>query len=412
MNDGVVERRPTRLILYVGKGGVGKTTVAAATAARAAELGHRTLVVSTDLAHSLGDALAIELGSEPREIAPNLFAQEINVLDEARRSWGKVQDQLADLLAREGIPEVQADELAIIPGMEEVSALVEIGRKSRTGEFDCMIVDAAPTGETIRLLTMPESFLWYAGRIEEWRGRLNRLVGPFFRGLLPNLNVVDVVARLSTRIRGLREILIDPTRSSYRVVVTPESVVVKEARRAETYLNLFQYPVDAVVVNRVLPADDARGHPFLVSLLARQEAALESIEHAFATLPRFVAPWTREEPVGLPALSALARQLFGERDPTDVMHVGPTHEIERSGDAYVLRIPLRNVETGRLALTKRGDELYVDVGTVRRDITLPSVLAGLEPGTARVRQGVLEIPFESPDGTAVVERAAPAGPKA
>lgn len=401
-------RRATRLILYVGKGGVGKTTIAAATAARAAELGHRTLVVSTDLAHSLGDALALELGSEPREIAPNLFAQEMNVLDEARRSWGKVQDQLSDLLEREGLSQVQADELAIVPGMEEVSALVEIARRTRTGEFDCMVVDAAPTGETIRLLTMPESFLWYAGRIQEWRGRLNRLVGPFLRGLLPDFNIVDVVARLSTRIRGLREILIDPSRSSYRIVVTPESVVVKEARRAETYLNLFEYPVDAVVVNRVLPSDAANGNPFLATLLARQGSALESIEHAFATLPRFEAPWAGEEPVGLPALATLARHVFGDRDPTEVMHVGRTHEIERSGDAYVLRIPLRNVETGRLALTKRGDELYVDVGTVRRDITLPSALAALEPGTARVHQGVLEIPFESAGAESVGTARAPA----
>src|SRR5438105_4657005 len=185
------EGRGTRLILYVGKGGVGKTTMAAATAVRAAEMGHHTLVVSTDIAHSLGDVLDTPLGAEPQEVADRLDAQEINVLEEVRRTWGRFQDKLADFLRREGISDIQADELAIIPGMEEVAALVQIGRKSRTGEYDCIVVDAAPTGETIRLLSMPEAFQWYAGRIEAWRGRIVRLVGPFLRGMIPNLDVVD-----------------------------------------------------------------------------------------------------------------------------------------------------------------------------------------------------------------------------
>jgi arsenite-transporting ATPase len=199
----------SRLILYVGKGGVGKTSVAAATAVRAAELGHRTLVVSTDVAHSLGDALAAELGGAPRQVAERLHAQEIDVLEEARRSWGKVQAHLADMLRREGVPEVQADELAILPGMDELAALVEIGRRTRAGDFDCVVVDAAPTGETIRLLSTPESFQWYAARIEDWRARLTRFVGPLVRGLVPDLNIVDVMGRLAERVRELRVVLTD-----------------------------------------------------------------------------------------------------------------------------------------------------------------------------------------------------------
>src|SRR5438105_13789410 len=208
------EGRGTRLILYVGKGGVGKTTMAAATAVRAAEMGHHTLVVSTDIAHSLGDVLDTPLGAEPQEVADRLDAQEINVLEEVRRTWGRFQDKLADFLRREGISDIQADELAIIPGMEEVAALVQIGRKSRTGDYDCIVVDAAPTGETIRLLSTPESFQAYAGRLEGWRGRILGLAGPFLRNVLPGLNVVDVVGRLAARIKELRQVLTDPQQSS------------------------------------------------------------------------------------------------------------------------------------------------------------------------------------------------------
>jgi len=385
---------PTRLILYVGKGGVGKTTMAAATAVRAAALGHRTLVVSTDIAHSLGDVLQVELGAEPAEIGERLFAYEVNVLDEARRSWGKMQGQLADFLKREGVTEVQADELAIMPGMEEVAALVQIRRQSRTGQFDCIVVDAAPTGETIRLLSMPDSLLWYAGRLQEWRGRLMRFVGPLLRNALPDLNVIESMTQLAERTKELRQDLTNPERSSYRIVVTPDTMVIKEARRAETYLNLFDYPIDAVITNRVLPATNA-GNPYLDAMLARQQRAMAEVRSTFATLPLLEAPLSAEEPLGLSALAELSQQVFGDRDPTLVLHRGPTQHIERQGDGYLLQIPMPNVEVTRLSLLKRGDELYVDVGNFRREITLPLTLAALEPGTARVHAGMLEIPFSA-----------------
>ncbi|HLH22095.1 MAG TPA: ArsA family ATPase [Chloroflexota bacterium] len=393
-----------RLILYVGKGGVGKTTLAAATAVRAAALGHRTLVVSTDLAHSLGDVLASPLGAEPEPIAERLYAQEINVLEEARRSWGQVQGQLADFLRQAGVPDVQADELAILPGLEEVAALAQIGRASRSGQFDCVVVDAAPTGETIRLLSMPESLQWYAGRIQEWGRRLPRMVGPVLRRALPDLNVGAGLGHLTERVKELRALLGDPRHSSYRLVVTPDRMVLKEAERAETYLNLFDYPIDAVVLNRVLPAQEA-APPYLAALLTRQQALIAEIEQAFAALPILHAPLLTEEPVGQPALAALAQTIFGARDPTAVMHVGPTQRIEREGDQYVLRIVMPHVETRKLALTRRGDVLYVDIGNFRREIALPRVLAMLEPGVARLRAGMLEIPFKTPAD----EHPAPAG---
>lgn len=387
--------RPARLILYVGKGGVGKTTLAAMTATHAAKLGHRTLVISTDIAHSLGDVLNLRLQHEPQLVADGLFAQEINVLEEARRSWGKIQGEVSEFLRREGIPDVQADELAILPGMEEVAALVQIGKISRSGEYDCVVVDAAPTGETTRLLSMPETFHWYAGRLKAWRGRLNRFARGFLKNAMADLNVVDVLDDLAQRVRELRTTLTDARYSSYRIVVTPDRVVLKEAQRAETYLNLFEYPVDAVVINRLLPTE-ASGNAYLDALVARQTRTTSEVRNAFAGLPLIEVPLQAEEPIGVEALDLLARQVFADRDPTEVLHTGATRTIERDGHGYILRIPMPNVEPDRLALTKRAEELYVEIGNVRREIILPSALAALEPGVARMRAGMLEIPFIRP----------------
>lgn len=388
-------RRDARLILYVGKGGVGKTTLAAATAVRSAALGHRTLAVSTDLAHSLGDVFDAPLDGEPRELAPGLFAQEINILEEIRRSWGKVQVQLAEFLRNEGMSDIQADEVAVLPGMEEVAALVQIERQGRLGNYDCIIIDAAPTGETMRLLSLPESFQWYAARIREWRGRLGRMAGPLLNNLLPDLSVVDVLSRLASRVRSLREALINPERSTYRIVITPDRTVLREAQRAETYLNMFQYPVDSVFINRILPPVKVTG-TYLDVLIARQTQVLEEIRAAFGTLPVCAVSLTHEEPVGLERLGDLAHQVFGDEDPTRVMHTGPSLTIERRGEAYVLRIPMPNVEMNKLDLTRHGDGLYVDVGNFRRAVTLPLALADLTPGVARMRDGMLEIPFLQP----------------
>jgi arsenite-transporting ATPase len=292
------------------------------------------------------------------------------------------------------MPEIQADELAILPGMEEVAALIQIERTGRTGTYDCMVVDAAPTGETIRLLSLPESFQWYAGRIGAWRGRLTRLAGPLLSSMLPDLRVVDVMTQLAERVKTLRAALIDPQRSSYRLVLTPDRTVLREAQRAETYLNLFEYPVDAVLVNRLL-APSSSGDSYLDALVARQQRTMDDVRTAFAALPLFEVPLTAEEPVGLDALARLAEGVFGDRDPTEVLHVGATQRIERRGRGYVLRIPMPNVEVDRLELTKHGNELYVEVGTFRREVPLPLALAALEPGVARIRAGMLEIPFSA-----------------
>lgn len=392
---------PTRLVLYVGKGGVGKTTCAAASAVLAAALGHRTLVVSTDIAHSLADVLDVELGADASEVAPNLDAQEINVLEEARSTWGKVQSQLSDLLRREGVSDVQAEELAIVPGMDEIAALAQIARQVRLGKYECIIVDAAPTGETIRLLSMPESFRWYAGRIQEWRGRLMKLAGPFFRGALPDLDIVDAIDRLSLRVKDLRATLTDPMRSSYRIVVTPDRAVLKEAQRAETYLNLFDYPIDAVVVNRRVPPGEGG---LLGQIQRKQEEIERDIEHSFPTLPLLRAPLLADEPLGLDALASFARRLFGDGDPTAVLHTGPTQELVPHQDGYLLRLPMPNVEIDKVSVTKHGDELTIDVGNFRRSVPLAAVVAALDASVARFRGGALEVTFTRPAPVAARSR--------
>jgi arsenite/tail-anchored protein-transporting ATPase len=391
-----MSRQPSdpRLIVYVGKGGTGKTTVAAATAVRAAELGYRSLVVSTDIAHSLGDVLDARLGAAPVPIGERLFAQEVNVLEETRREWGRLHESLAALFEREGLSSLQADELAVIPGMEEVAALMQIARSVRSGAYDCIVVDAAPTGETIRLLSMPESFVWYAGRLEEWKGRLMRFAAPVLRNIVPQVDLVTFARSISERVRALRELLVDAKRSSYRLVVTADRTVIKEARRAETYLNIFQYPIDAVVLNRLMPPD-AGGTPYLDALLARQAQGVDEVRRTFPTLPLLEAPYMLAEPIGVGALAELGALLFAECDPAAVLHVGPTMHVDESEQGFILRIPMPNVELGKLALRKVGDELYIDVGNVRRELTLPLALLDLEPGTARMSDGVLEIPFTS-----------------
>ena len=242
-----------RTILYLGKGGVGKTTVSAASAVRSAALGHRTLVVSTDIAHSLSDALDAELGDEPVELCPRLWAQEINVLSEMKRHWQTLRPVVKEALSEDGVDSVAAEELAIVPGMDEIVALLRIQQAAEEGNYDAVFVDAAPTGETIRLLSMPESLPWYLDRLKRWGKKIPRLARPLTRGVTGEGGLLDYADKLSDSVRRLRESLTDPDRAGYRLVVVPERMVVKEALRAQTYLNLFGYPIDAVVLNQVLP---------------------------------------------------------------------------------------------------------------------------------------------------------------
>lgn len=396
-----------RIILYLGKGGVGKTTVAAASALRSAQLGYRTLVVSTDIAHSLADSLDTPLKGQPVEVADNLYAQEINVLDEVREHWGEMQGYLGSILRKQGMSKAVADELAIIPGMEEVVSLLHINKQAAEGNFDRVIVDAAPTGETIRLLSMPETFQWYAGRLSGWGDVTLRMASGLLRRVMPDKDPFSGLDNLVAGVKALQKVLLDPNITSYRVVLNPEKMVMKEGARAVTYLSLFNYPVDAAVVNRILPGIVSNGmgetvvaqpsaDPYMARLQEIQARYLGEIERDFCPLPTLHAGWFDNEMVGLDRLSALAESLFGDRDPGAIFHVGPTQEIIEEGEDLVLVMPLPNVELNKVRLTKRGDELFVTIGNFKRELLLPSVLAHRDASGALFGDGVLRIRFPMP----------------
>lgn len=385
-----------RLILYLGKGGVGKTTTAAATAVRAADLGHRTLVVSTDVAHSLADALDVPLQSQPTQVAPNLWGQEINVLDEVRRHWGQLQSYLQNVLRRKGVNEVAAEELSVIPGMEEVVSLMHIRRQAREGNFDAVIVDAAPTGETVRLLTMPETFQWYAGRVLNWEQSTVKLARPLVRALIPASDVFQSLPKFMAEVDDLRATLTDPKVSSYRLVLTPERMVLKEAQRAATYLALYGYPIDGAVLNRVLPDDVQQGASFLERLYAIQQGYRKQAHELFAPLPIWEAPYEARDLRGIDDLRRLGETLFGADDPTQIFFNGPTQELTKVGEEYMLRLPLPHVELDKVNMTKRGDQLFVEIGNFRRELILPLTLADREATRAVFKHGVLEVRFGPP----------------
>ncbi len=384
-----------RIILYLGKGGVGKTTVSAATALRAADRGQRTLVVSTDLAHSLADSLATPLQGQPTEIAKNLWAQEINVLDEIRDQWGHIQEYLSSTLRQQGVDDVAAEEMAVIPGMDEIVSLLNIYRRAQDGNFDVVVIDAAPTGETVRLLSMPDTFAFYVKKLSRFQTAALGLMRPLLRNVMPGIDVMEAVEKLNVHVKALREVLLDPAVSSYRPVVTPEKMVIKEALRAETYLALFGYPIDAVVCNRVLPApssDDA----FMTALYAQQQPYLREIHDTFAPLPVWEVPYAPHEIVGTTLLRQLGQQIFADRDPTAIYYRGRLQEVTRDGEDYLLRLPLPHVEMDKVAMTRKGDELYVEIGNFKRALTLPAVLIPLEAQRARMHDGALEIRFGTP----------------
>lgn len=384
-----------RIILYLGKGGVGKTTISAATAVRSAALGKRTLVVSTDLAHSLADCLQQDLTSEPQELAPNLWAQEVNVLDEMRRGWSKLQESMSKSLRKQGIDAVMAEELALIPGMDEIVSLINIYRSARENNFDVVVIDAAPTGETVRLLSMPDTFQWYASRLSGLQSTTLNLARPLLKAVLPTTDLLDAVKSLSERVKALREVLSDPTVSSYRPVVNPERMVIKEVLRAETYLALFGYPIDGVACNRVIQPGDYQD-AFMQEMYRNQEKLRQQIHQTFAPLPIWEAPYYSHEVLGVAQLGELGKTIFGEQDPTQIFYRGPIQEVIRQDDTYILRLPLPHVEMNKVLMTKKGDEMIIEIGNFKRDITLPSILANQEATVARFVNKALEIHFQVP----------------
>jgi arsenite/tail-anchored protein-transporting ATPase len=368
-----------RIIVYTGKGGVGKTSVAAATAIRLAARGYRTLVLSTDAAHSLGDSLDCPLGPDPVPVAENLWAQEVDSLREAERTWGTFQKWLAGLLQWANVGDITPDELLVFPGLEELFSLLQIRRQAQSGKYDVIVVDCAPTGETLRLLSFPDSFRWWIHKVLPMKAKVVKIARPVARvvahGLeLPSDEVLANVDDLFYQLEELQALMTDPATTTVRLVVNPERMVIAEARRSFTYLNLYGFHTDAVVVNRVLPAGVDAG--YLANWRVIQGRHEEEIQAAFSPLPIFRVPLMETEVVGLPMLDRVAEAAFGETDPGAVLYEGHVERVHREGDGYVLEIMTPFVSKEEVNLTQRGDELTVQVGAYKHKVVLPRTLMG------------------------------------
>jgi arsenite/tail-anchored protein-transporting ATPase len=385
-----------RVLLFTGKGGVGKTTTAAATALACADLGLRTVVLSTDPAHSLADVLDVELGPLTVEVAPNLHGQQLDAQDRMEDSWAEIQAYLREVFRWAGVDGLEAEELAVIPGIDEVFALSDIKQHASSDLWDVVVVDCAPTAETVRLLSLPDVLGRYMERLFPVGRRVNRVVSPLL-ARVTNLPVADdgvfaATQRFYDRLDGVKQVLADGARTSVRLVVNPERLVIAEARRTYTYLSLFGYHVDAVVANRLLP--DGLGDPFFTRWKALHDEHLATIETTFDPLPVLRVPWQPVEPVGLAALREVSQALHGGDDPTARLAEGRPLRARPAGDGgFVLEIDLPFTAKDEVDLARRDGELLVRVGPYRRGVTLPDTLRRRSVTGAQMAAGRLEVTF-------------------
>jgi arsenite/tail-anchored protein-transporting ATPase len=391
-----------RVLLFTGKGGVGKTTTAAATALHLAQAGSRVVVTSADPAHSLGDSFGAEPGTDPLEVAPRCFAQQLDARERLEQSWGEIREWMLEVLDWAGVSAIEAEELSVVPGLDELFALTEVESLCASGLYDVVVVDCAPTAETVRLLSLPDILGWYMERLFPASRSLSRVVAPIVTRMtsLPVAGdrVFAAGQRFYDQLDAVRRILSDPTVTSARLVVNPERMVIAEARRTYTYLSLFGYQVDALIVNRVLP-DEASGE-WLDRWRSAQERHLSSIEEDFAPLPVFRAEHVGAEVVGMEALSEFGAGLWGMTDPMDRLVDARPLRIWREDGRFVLTVELPFTDRSELDLTRNGDELFVAVGPHRRNLLLPDSLRRREIAAASLVDGRLDVVFAEPLGSA------------
>ncbi len=385
-----------RTILYTGKGGVGKTSVAACTARACAAAGLRTLVLSTDPAHSLAESLGVTLGAEPVAVGDGLWGQEVHAQDEMERHWSGVQGWLGELLIERGVDRISAQELTVPPGMDELFALLRLQGHHESGEWDAVVVDCAPTGETLRLLSFPDVARWWIEKVFPFERQLLAAARPIARSLLdiplPSSEVFADVQRLSEKLIAMNEILRDRTHCTVRLVMNPDRMVIGEAMRTFTYLNLYGYLTDAVIVNRVFPAEVG---DYFARWRAVQEEHLELVRSAFSPVPVLCAPYFEQEVLGAEMLDRLAGALFSpESGAADVLYDAVTQQLSVGTDSASLRLSIPFASKGEISLKQVGLELIVGVDGQRRTILLPPTLAGFRPTGATFEDGALEITFD------------------
>jgi len=387
-----------RVLLYTGKGGVGKTSVSAATALKCAELGYRTLVMSTDPAHSLADSFAMPIKSEPTPLTENLWGLEIDPFREIEENWATVKDYLSTLFASQGVDDIVAEELSILPGMDELFSLLKIRQFYEKEAYDVIVVDCAPTGATLRLLHFPDMIGWYMRRLFHVQrkvvGTIRRFTDEIFSVPLPGDEVYDTVERLYKRVGDMKAVLADPKITSIRLVLNPEKMVIEETRRAYTYLNLFGFVCDAVIANKVLPEEVT--DEYFAEWKASQQRYLEEVEASFGALPIFKVRLYEREVVGIDALRQMANDIYGDRDPTERFADSKPMRIVKRGKDYWLELHLPFTEKGEIQLMRKGDELIIRVGTIKRHLVLPHILAKQEPKGAKLENGILQVRFGMP----------------
>ena len=388
-----------RILTFTGKGGVGKTSVSAATAVRLSELGYRTLVLSTDPAHSLSDSFNLPLGAEPTKIKENLHAIEVNPYVDLKQNWQSVQKYYTKVFMAQGISGVMADEMTILPGMEELFSLLRIKRYKASGLYDVLVLDTAPTGETLRLLSLPDTLAWGMKAVKN----VNKyLIKPLSKPLskmsdkiaffIPPADAIESVDQVFDELEDIREILTDNQKSTVRLVMNAEKMSIKETMRALTYPNLYGFKVDMVLVNRLLDTNEDSG--YLENWKAIQQKYLGEIEEGFSPLPVKKLRMYEQEIVGLKSLEMFARDMYGDTDPSDMMYDEPPIKFVRSGDVYEVQLKLMFANPVDIDVWVTGDELFVQIGNQRKIITLPISLTGLEPGDAVFKDKWLHIPFD------------------
>jgi arsenite-transporting ATPase len=384
-----------RIMLFTGKGGVGKTTVAAATALRAARKGLRTLVTSTDPAHSLADSFGVPLADESTEITPNLWAEQIDAQARLEANYRDIQQHVVSLLNWMGVDSVEAEELSVIPGLDEIFSLTDMRLHAASGKYDVLIVDCAPTAETLRLLSLPEVMNWYIERIFPIQRSVTKTIRPMLTKMtsmpIPDDRIFAAVGRLHRNLESVRKLLTDEKNASVRLVVNPEKMVIAEARRTYTYLSLFGYRVDAVIANRIMP--DEITDKYFKKWKEIHAEHLETIEESFAPVPILRAKLFEQEMVGFELLERMGEEVYGDQDATAVMHVDNPIVVKKRGSFYVLSMHLPFAERGNLDIHRKGEELYIRVGSYKRNLILPQALQRLDVKQARFVDDGLEVRF-------------------
>jgi arsenite-transporting ATPase len=384
-----------RVLLFTGKGGVGKTTIAAATAVRAARAGRRTLVMSTDPAHSLGDSFDVEIGGRPTEVAPLLWAQQIDAQDRLEDNWREIQDYMVEVMNWAGTETIQAEELTVLPGLDEIFALVDVKTHVESGAYDVLVVDCAPTAETLRLLSLPEIMSWYIERIFPVERRVVRAVRPIVTRMtslpIAGDRVFAAIERLHRNLDAVKRILTDEKVSSVRLVLNPEKMVIAEARRTYTYLGLFGYRVDAVIVNRIIPDDVV--DPYFGKWKDIQAEHLDTVRASFEPVPILTARLFDREMVGEPLLVEMGEEVYGDLPAMDVLYRDEPIRVRKRGTGYVLSMRLPFVSREDMDIHRRGEELFVRVGSYKRNLILPQTLKRMVVREANFAGNHLEILF-------------------